>query len=169
MAKDDLEKLKAAAGGDSRGSPLYRWMWKHHDEFHGIVNVPRPNWKGITAYFTDQGYRSASGGELVPNAVTKTWERVHRRHGTQAARRKSMPQPLAATPLPEIREAVPADSPRLQVRPALPLRASADPAPAGPTVDRPRETKDPDANERDIARIRDRIRAIEGKMPDPFK
>jgi hypothetical protein len=164
MAKDDVAKLRAAAAGDCRGSPLYRWMWRHHDAFRPIADASRPNWKGIAACFTELGYRLSGGGELTPNAVMKTWERVSRRHGAQAAAVRATARPQQ----PEFKGEVAEDASGPVVRPALPLRGPASPAQADVAGDHRRAGVDRGANERDIARIRDRIRALEGSMPDPF-
>jgi hypothetical protein len=63
-------------------------MWDNHEEFSDIVNVPRPNWRGVTDFFTSQGFRSIAGKELRPNAVVKTWERVQRRYAAQQGAKK---------------------------------------------------------------------------------
>ncbi len=100
MTKDDvdsLSELRAAISGDARGSALYRWMWDHYAAFSELVDVPRPNWKGVTAYFAGQGFVSATGKPLTPNSVKKTWERVERRRQAQEASRRKREQPLSVS------------------------------------------------------------------------
>lgn len=108
--KLEVEALREAASGDSRASPLYRWMWGNHENLSEILDIPRPNWKGVVEYLTAQGFTAQGGGPLKPDAVSKMWERVCRRRDAvlrdAEARKRRKARPLAMAPDPMVREVV---------------------------------------------------------------
>lgn len=106
MSRDEAEKLLAlrdAVSGDARGSDVYQYMWENYDAVWQLVNVERPNWKAFTRYLSEQGFKSARGGELTSNSVMKTFSRVKRRHDAQEASRRKREQPLSVS-VPVVRE-----------------------------------------------------------------
>ena len=72
------------AGGDAH-SPLYRWMWKHHDRLVELLATTRPDWKRLAEGFAEIGLTGADGRPMSRQAARHTWWRV-RRDKANAAR-----------------------------------------------------------------------------------
>ena len=98
----DIRAALQAHGGGAR-SPLFRWMYRHHDELVGMFAEARPGWRHVTAELAGRGFTAPDGGELRPETVRKLWLRVRRRHETArvaVADRQAVPHSGAAGPQP---------------------------------------------------------------------
>lgn len=95
-----LSDIRAAlqAHGGGAWSPLFRWMYRHHDELAGMFAEARPSWRHVTAELAGRGFTAPDGGELRPETVRKLWLRVRRRHETVRAAAACRPAALEDVP-----------------------------------------------------------------------
>lgn len=79
VSDQTLERVRQAVERGSTRSPLYRWLWRNHDEFAALVSVGRPSWSAVAAELDELGYRNGVGGKLTGETVRQTWLRVRAR------------------------------------------------------------------------------------------
>ena len=96
--QDELERIRKAAEGGSSRSPLYLWLWRHHDRFADIVSVTRPNWNRLAAEFGELGFKNELGGVLTGAVVRQTWVRVRKRYAEVNSARVSGRDRRQSTP-----------------------------------------------------------------------
>jgi hypothetical protein len=90
-----------AHGGGMR-SPLFQWMYRHHDALLEMFSEMRPNWPRVTAVLSERGFAGPDGRPLRPETVRKLWLRVRRRHGTGQASGKVKPVVTTTASIPVV-------------------------------------------------------------------
>ena len=122
MAVRDVLKAARQQAGRRGGvhSPLYEWLWEHHDEVAGDFNPPStPNWTAVAETLKNVGVLAGptprTGVPRVPTGdlLRRTCLRVLRdkqrvAHGGDETRRKARTTPRREQSLPP--EATPAAS-----------------------------------------------------------
>lgn len=82
-----LDALRAAVEtGDSRASPLYRWLWSNHDEFACLLERARPNWTELANAFAQNGFTTGKGGPVRAETLRQMWFRIRRRKAGEGKR-----------------------------------------------------------------------------------
>lgn len=98
---DDQKRLRALeeAAGRGRRSPLFLWMYRHHETFGAMLRrVGKPNWKALAAAFTSDGLFPE---DQKHETVRHTWLAV--RKAIERETKRSAPlQQSAAQPRDEI-------------------------------------------------------------------
>lgn len=79
VSDQTLERIRQAVERGSTRSPLYRWLWRHHDDFLALVSEGRPSWSAVAKELDELGYRNGVGGKLTGETVRQTWLRVRAR------------------------------------------------------------------------------------------
>ena len=113
----ELEKIAAVARAGVGRAPLYRWLWKRHDDFAALMDECRPNWRKLSEGFAELGIRAPDGQPINPETVRATWYRVRR---DMAAGREKRAAKAVPAPAPPVTPAAPA-SPAKAVVPGDPL------------------------------------------------
>jgi hypothetical protein len=76
-APDVLGRVLAAARSpDDRHSPLYRWMWRHHDALSRQFAAHPPSWGALIQVFAEAGLFDRSGKPANAKTARQTWTRV---------------------------------------------------------------------------------------------
>lgn len=102
-ARSTLDAVKATLQSRSGGrrSPLFQWMYRHHDELAEMFAEARPNWSQITEVLTSRGFTGTEGQPLQPESVRKLWHKV-RQAKEKTAGRKPKGKPVGAMPVPPV-------------------------------------------------------------------
>src|SRR5689334_2113209 len=93
--ENGVEKIlarNAEAGG--KRSPLYRWMWKHHDRLAAEFDELGTNWKALLQGFIELGLTDRNGRPPTLKGAQETWYKV-RRDIAKARAKKAVPKPPA--------------------------------------------------------------------------
>lgn len=68
-----------ASSRGSRRSPLYQWLWTHHDAFLAAVSGRMPDWSALGEAFGRHGVHDGSGKAPSGRTLSQTWRRVRER------------------------------------------------------------------------------------------
>lgn len=104
MDERQLMKDVEQAAADDRRSPLFLWMYRHHEEFAEKLRLAgRPNWGSLARIFMASGVMPE---DQKPETARRTWLGVRRvlERESQEARRR---QQSAAKPRDEISPSAP--------------------------------------------------------------
>src|SRR5689334_4739196 len=94
----------ARAGG--KRSPLYRWMWKHHDRLVAEFDELGPNWRELLQGFIELGLTDRNGQPPKLRTAQETWYRVKRDVAAARAKKSQAPKPAAAIVTAAVRSAL---------------------------------------------------------------
>lgn len=115
-AREVIETVRAEASAKpSTYSPLYRWMWVHHDTLRDELGVPglRGQWGKVAAALAARGLTDGGGKTPTERTARETWWKVRRAKAAEGTPKPASPasparpsplarpQPLPAPPEPE--------------------------------------------------------------------
>ena len=82
-------------------SPIYLWLWQHHDQLLGELVPHRTDWSALAGELTSRGMVDGNGKPLTAERVRKAWWQVGRdkeAHAAGTVRRRRKPVQAGATP-----------------------------------------------------------------------
>ncbi len=98
-AGDVLDALKRQPSKMRGGhSPLYLWLWRHHEQLKGELNLPRrTDWSALAGELGRRGIMDGNGKPPTTDRTRKAWWQVNRDKEALAAgtirRRRKPGQP----------------------------------------------------------------------------
>ena len=111
---DTITRLRDAieGGRGSAQSPLFRWLYRHHDEFAGMLEGVKPDWSVLAGILGRSGILDGEGRPPSGETARKTWHRVQAKVGGRRRvsgwRSPTAGKPGAMpTPTPPVTAAVP--------------------------------------------------------------
>lgn len=85
-------------------SPVYLWLWRHHDQLQGELNLPRrTDWSALAGELGKRGIVDGNGKPPTAERTRKAWWQVGRDKEALAAgtiRRRRKPAQAAAPSTP---------------------------------------------------------------------
>ena len=86
-------------------SPIYLWLWRHHERLKGELNLPRrTDWPALAGELGKRGIVDGNGKPPTAERTRKAWWQVNRDKEALAAgtirRRRKLVQPAPSTPAP---------------------------------------------------------------------
>ncbi|TCZ61143.1 hypothetical protein [Roseicella aquatilis] len=130
-AGEVIAAVRATGGAKaSTYSPLYRWMWAHHDALRDELGAPglRGQWGRVAAALAARGLTDGGGRAPTARTARETWWKVRRAKAADAAA-AARPAGVAAAPA--------SPAPLTQPPPPLPPPVLAEPADDLPPLDGP--------------------------------
>ena len=84
-------------------SPVYLWLWRHHDQLQGELNLPRrTDWSALAGELGKRGIMDGNGKPPTAERTRKAWWQVGRDKEALAAgsirRRRKPALPTPSTP-----------------------------------------------------------------------
>ncbi len=84
-------------------SPVYLWLWRHHDQLQGELNLPRrTDWSALAGELGKHGIMDGNGKPPTAERTRKAWWQVGRDKEALAAgsiqRRRKPALPTPSTP-----------------------------------------------------------------------
>lgn len=95
-AREVIETVRAEGRARaSTYSPLYRWLWAHHDALRDELGAPdlRGQWDRVAAALAGRGLTDGSGKAPTARTARETWWKVRRARAARGA--EAAPEPLA--------------------------------------------------------------------------
>ena len=130
MGKEPLniDAVLATVSRPGDRSPLFCWLYQHHDELAEAMKGRRILWRAFCALFIEVGLKDANGNTPTERTARETWYQVRREVSRQRAVRVTiqamrsgplMPSKAPATWQPPIASAGSPGAPKLDSLPAV--------------------------------------------------
>ena len=102
-AREVIEAVRAeGVAKPGTYSPLYRWMWAHHDTLCDELGVPglRGQWARVAAVLAARGLTDGRGKTPTERTARETWWKVRRAKAAEEAPKPPFPAgPAQPSPL----------------------------------------------------------------------
>ena len=108
----DVRSVLQAARAGAGISPLYRWLWDHHEQLLPELAKRGVNWAAMAQQFQEADIKAGRGSVATAEVVRQTWNRVCRAKGRGQGGVKKKPQAADLPPDKDEQAIEPATKPK---------------------------------------------------------
>lgn len=96
----NIDAILATVSRPGDRSPLFCWLYEHHDELAEALQGRRILWRAFCALFIEVGLKDANGNTPTERTARETWYQVRREVSRQRAVRVTIQAMRSGPPMP---------------------------------------------------------------------
>lgn len=85
--------FEAARQAQTKRSPLFAWLVRHHDDFAARLDRESLTWDQLAAGFNENGLHAAGGHPVTAAIAWKTWQRAQQHVAKKRNAKTAKPKP----------------------------------------------------------------------------